>query len=229
MEKLRAENYDIISFDCYGTLVDWETSIVQTTQGILLTHDSHMNDNVVLEYFSAFEPTEQTYGGSYRQVLRRVLQRYGTRLGFVPTEDQLQMFEKCVANSSPFDDTIASLHSLHSKCQLAIISNTDRDLFDITQSNLQTTFDYVITAEDVGAYKPNEKVFEYAFERFGQKSRILHVAQSIFHDIEPANQLDLDAVWINRTEGRPGATKETSFTPKWQFSSLQNFCKTFLV
>ena len=229
MEKLRAENYDIISFDCYGTLVDWETSIVQTTQGILLSHDAHMNDNVVLEYFSVFEPTEQTNGGSYRQVLRRVLQRYGTRLGFVPTEDQMQMFEKCVANSSPFDDTIASLHSLHSKCQLAIISNTDRDLFDITQSNLQTTFDYVITAEDVGAYKPNVKVFEYAFERFGKKSRILHVAQSIFHDIEPANQLDLDAVWINRTEGRPGATKETSFTPKWQFSSLQNFCKTFLV
>lgn len=229
MEKLQAENYDIISFDCYGTLVDWETSIVQTTQGILLAHDAHMNDNVVLEYFAAFEPTEQTNGGSYRQVLRRVLQRYGTRLGFVPTEDQLQMFEECVANSSPFDDTIASLHSLHSKCQLAIISNTDRDLFDITQSNLQTTFDYVITAEDVGAYKPNAKVFEYAFERFGQKSRILHVAQSIFHDIEPANQLDLDAVWINRTEGRPGATKETSFTPKWQFSSLQNFCKTFLV
>lgn len=229
MEKLRAENYDIISFDCYGTLVDWETSIVQTTQGILLSHDAHMNDNVVLEYFSVFEPTEQTNGGSYRQVLRRVLQRYGTRLGFVPTEDQLQMFEKCVANSSPFDDTIASLHSLHSKCQLAIISNTDRDLFDITQSNLQTTFDYVITAEDVGAYKPNAKVFEYAFERFGQKSRILHVAQSIFHDIKPANQLDLDAVWINRTEGRPGATKETSFTPKWQFSSLQEFCEAFLV
>lgn len=229
MEKLRAENYDIISFDCYGTLVDWETSIVQTTQGILLSHDAHMNDNVVLEYFSAFEPTEQTNGGSYRQILRRVLQRYGTRLGFVPTEDQLQGFEECVAHSSPFDDTIASLHSLHSTCQLAIISNTDRDLFDITQSNLQTTFDYVITAEDVGAYKPNVKVFEYAFERFGQKSRILHVAQSIFHDIEPANQLDLDAVWINRTEGRPGATKETSFTPKWQFSSLQNFCKTFLV
>lgn len=229
MEKLRAENYDIISFDCYGTLVDWETSIVQTTQGILLSHDAHMNDNVVLEYFSVFEPTEQTNGGSYRQILRRVLQRYGTRLGFVPTEDQLQGFEECVAHSSPFDDTIASLHSLHSKCQLAIISNTDRDLFDITQSNLQTTFDYVITAEDVGAYKPNVKVFEYAFERFGQKSRILHVAQSIFHDIEPTNQLDLDAVWINRTEGRPGATKETSFTPKWQFSSLQNFCKTFLV
>ncbi|MDE0646051.1 MAG: HAD-IA family hydrolase [Gammaproteobacteria bacterium] len=229
MEKPRAENYDIISFDCYGTLVDWETSIVQTTQEILLAHDAHMNDNVVLEYFADFEPTEQTNGGSYRQILSRVLQRYGTRLGFVPTKDQLQMFEECVANSSPFDDTIASLHSLHSTCQLAIISNTDRDLFDITQSNLQTTFDYVITAEDVGAYKPNVKVFEYAFECFGKESRVLHVAQSIYHDIEPANQLDLDAVWIDRTEGRPGATKETSFTPKWQFSSLKDFCESFLV
>ena len=90
-------------------------------------------------------------------------------------------------------------------------------------------FDYVITAEDVGAYKPNVKVFEYAFERFGNKNRVLHVAQSIFHDIEPANQLDLDAVWIDRTEGRLGATKETSFTPKWQFSSLKDFCESFLV
>ena len=222
------DQYDIVSFDCYGTLVDWETSIVQTTQDILLSHDVHMNNNVVLEYFSNFEPNEQAAGGIYRQILQRVLQRYGTRLGFVPTHTQLQKFEECVANSSPFDDTVESLQALQSRLKLAVISNTDRDLFDITQTNLRSKFDYVITAEEAKVYKPNLSIFEYAFECFGGKDRVLHVAQSIFHDMVPASELGLDAVWIDRTAGKPGATKETSFKPMWRYSSLSEFCAATL-
>ena len=133
---------------------------------------------MLLEHFALLEPAEQEHGSSYRDVLRRVLKQFGTRLGFVPTEPQLVQFEECIARATPFSDTVDALKTLSESFRLAIVSNTDDDLFALTAPNLEVSFDYVITAEQVGEYKPNLAVFEHALKKFScSKSRILHVAQ----------------------------------------------------
>lgn len=224
-----ASDFDILSFDCYGTLVDWESAITSTLQSILLSHDAHWNDAVLLEHFAQFEPTEQDLDGSYRDVLRRVLGRFGTRLGFVPTDSQLKQFEECIARANPFADTVDALKTLAESFQLAIISNTDDDLFALTAPNLEVSFDYVITAEQVGKYKPNPMMFDYALKQFDcPKSRVLHVAQSLFHDIAPANTFGIANVWIDRTAGEPGATTPTEAKPHWTFSMLADFATAIL-
>ena len=223
----KASDYDILSFDCYGTLVDWESAITATLQAILLDHDAHWNDAVLLEHFAAWEPAEQAHGGSYRNVLSRVLVRFGTRLGFVPTDIQLAQFEECIARSIPFSDTVAALQTLSETFQLAIISNTDDDLFALTATQLEISFKHVITAEQVGTYKPNPKNFEYALHKFAYpKSRVLHVAQSLFHDIKPATDLGIATVWIDRTAGKPGATASTTARPSWRYPSLADFAQS---
>lgn len=224
-----ASDFDILSFDCYGTLVDWESAITSTLQSILLSHDAHWNDAVLLEHFAQFEPTEQDLDSSYREVLRRVLGRFSTRLGFVPTDLQLKQFEECIARANPFSDTVEALKTLAGSFQLAIISNTDDDLFALTAPNLEVSFDYVITAEQVGKYKPNPVMFEYALKRFDcPKSRVLHVAQSLFHDVAPANTLDIANVWIDRTAGKLGATTPTEAKPHWTFPALADFATAIL-
>ncbi|MYD45514.1 MAG: HAD-IA family hydrolase [Gammaproteobacteria bacterium] len=223
----RASDYDILSFDCYGTLVDWESAITSTLQSILLSHDAHWNDAVLLEHFAALEPVEQERGGSYRAVLRRVLERFGSRLGFVPTESQLVQFEECIARATPFSDTVDALKTLGESFQLAIISNTDDDLFALTAPNLAVSFDYVITAEQVGEYKPNLAVFEHALQGFScSKSRILHVAQSLFHDVAPASALGIATAWIDRTKGKAGATAPSEARPQWAFQTLVELVST---
>ncbi|MXZ54896.1 MAG: HAD-IA family hydrolase [Gammaproteobacteria bacterium] len=223
----RASDYDILSFDCYGTLVDWETAITSTLQSILLSHDAHWNDAVLLEHFALLEPAEQEHGGSYRDVLGRVLKQFGTRLGFVPTESQLIQFEECIARAAPFPDTVDALKTLSESFQLAIISNTDDDLFALTAQNLLVSFDYVITAEQVGLYKPNLAVFEHAVKEFScSKSRIIHVAQSLFHDVAPANALGIATAWIDRTRGKPGATASSDATPQWTYQTLAELAGT---
>ena len=225
MNKPDPRDYDILSFDCYGTLVDWETSIVETLQDILQSHDANMNNDVVLEYFATWEPLEQEEGGLYRSVLRRVLMKYGFRLGFAPRSEDLARFEECIAKSKPFEDTYKALKSLQKSFQLAIISNTDNDLFDLTQDSLGIEFDHVVTAEDSGYYKPRREMFEAAFGKFEQSDRVLHVAQSLFHDIEPATALGIDTVWIDRTEGKSGAARLSNVTPKWHFADLESLAE----
>ena len=222
----RASDYDILSFDCYGTLVDWESAITSTLQSILLSHDAHWNDAVLLEHFALFEPAEQEQGGSYREVLRRVLQTFGNRLGFVTTESQLVQFEECIARATPFSDTVDALKTLSECFQLAIVSNTDDDLFALTAQNLVVSFDYVITAEQVGEYKPNLAMFEHALKEFScSKSRILHVAQSLFHDVAPASELGIATAWIDRTRGKLGATAPSDAEPQWTYSTLAELAK----
>ncbi len=228
MSAPRVENYDIVSFDCYGTLVDWESSIVETLQAILQSHDANMNNDVVLEYFAEWEPLEQAQGGSYRSVLDRVFERYGYRLGFTTRSAESKQFQECIAKSVPFEDTLEALNRLQERVKIAIISNTDNELFAITRNSLDTDFNYVITAEDAGVYKPNPAVFEAAIDQFGQRERVLHVAQSLFHDIEPATKLNWDCVWIDRTEGRQGAAQSADVKSKWTYPDLKGFLDEFL-
>ena len=215
---LHPENYRTLSFDCYGTLIDWENGILGFLQPLLDSYDVHVIDEWILEFFSEREPEEQAKGGRYRDVLARVLSSFGTRLAFTPAADALDSFADSIEYWQPFDGTVDALQRLRKKYDLAVISNVDDDLFELSRRNLGIEFDHVITAEQVGAYKPARKMFDAALQVL--EGPVLHVAQSRFHDIQPATALQLDTVWINRSG--PSATRDVDATPTATFPDLRS-------
>ena len=221
MSELDARNYDILTFDCYGTLVDWETAIVTYLQEVLLSHDVHVFDGTILEFYAEWEPLEQSAGGSYSDVLGRVMKRFGGRLGFTATDEETEGFVKAIATSQPFDDSIEALTLLSEHVELGIVSNTDDDLIQLTLEPLGVEFAAVATAQKFGAYKPDIDMLKQAFEWISDgNKRILHVAESRFHDIAPATKLGYDTVWINRTKDHAAATREVDADPTWTFEDL---------
>lgn len=221
--------FDVLTMDCYGTLIDWQGGIVDYLQPVLARHDAHVTDDFILELFAATEPVLQREGGSYEDVLRRVLDRFGTRLGFVPTPAERDGFPASLGEWKPFPDTIDALVRLGTRYRLAIISNVDDALFSLTSGILDVEFAHVITAERVGAYKPDRRMFEAALAAIGcGRDRILHVAQSLFHDIAPASGMRIATVWIDRNQGARGAAQETRAQPDWTFSTLGEFADAAL-
>ena len=219
MSDIDAAKYNTVTFDCYGTLIDWEKGILEFLQPLLEGYDVHVIDEFVLEAYSDLEPLAQDEGGSYKQVLAKVLQRLGSRLAFTPSDEQLTAFSRSIEAWQPFPDTIAALQQLSEHFELAILSNIDNDLLAYSTKHLQVPFAHTITAEQVGVYKPDAKMFEEAGRRV--EGPVLHVAQSRFHDIVPATALGLETVWINRPCA--GAAKTVDANPTWTFDSLQNF------
>ena len=141
----------------------------------------------------------------YRDVLATALQGVCSEVGIDPRADEIEAFSGSVGDWPAFPDTPAALVALRDRFRLGIITNCDDDLFAASQPRLGVPFDWVVTAEQVGAYKPSERSFEVAFERLGiPRERILHVAQSLFHDHAPARRLGLATVWIDRRQGRTG-------------------------
>lgn len=221
--------FDVLTMDCYGTLIDWQGGIVDYLQPVLTFHDAHVTDEFILELFAATEPVLQREGGKYEDVLRQILDRFGTRLGFVPTPAERDGFPASLGEWQPFPDTIDALVRLATRYQLAIISNVDDALFSLTSRTLDVEFDHVITAERVGAYKPDSRMFEAALEAIGcDRDRILHVAQSLFHDIAPASGMQIATVWIDRNQGAQGAAQDTQAQPTWTFSTLGEFADAVL-
>ena len=223
MNKPTYEDYDVLSFDCYGTLVDWEDSIVQFLTPVLLSHDVHLIGESILEQFAEWEPEEQEAGKTYRKVLSNLMRRFGKRLGFEASDQEVHGFVECIPRARPFEDTVESLERLSEHFDLAIISNIDEDLIRLTLKNLPVPFKYVITAESLGDYKPNKEIMENAFSQLGDRSRIMHVAQSLFHDISPARELGIETTWIKRNRAVGGAVKVVDATPDWTYDDLSTF------
>lgn len=219
MTELAAANYRTLTFDCYGTLIDWENGILGYLQPLLASYDVHVIDEWVLEFFAENEPALQAEGGSYRSVLKRLLQRLGTRCAFTPSEEVQNGFAESIEYWQPFPDTNAALRALAERFDLAVISNIDNDLFALSARQLGVPFAHVITAQDVGAYKPDHAVFEAALSKV--QGPVLHVAQSLFHDIAPASALGLDTAWINRPSAAGGgAARPAEVDPTWTFNDL---------
>ena len=164
---------------------------------------------------------------SYSDVLREVLRRLGSRLGFTPTDEVLDAFAASVVDWPVFADTVPALERLGEHFDLVIVSNVDNALFAGSARRLDVDFKHVITAEDVGAYKPDRRMFDQARAVLGD-ARILHVAQSVYHDIEPATALGLPTVWIrrDRNAARPGEHRQVA--PTWSFDSLGDFADAVL-
>jgi 2-haloacid dehalogenase len=203
---LDLNQFDTLTFDCYGTLIDWETGILSTLRSILLAHGKVIDDATLLKLYGDFEQlSEQGEFHPYRQVLQSVVRRFGAQLGFAPNDQEAQSLPGSLARWKPWPDTVPALNRFKSKFRLAVISNVDDDLFAATRPQLQVAFDDVITAQQARAYKPSLKIFELALSRLNaQRNRTLHVAQSIFHDVIPAQQLGLSTVWVNRPSARAG-------------------------
>lgn len=205
MERL--DTIEILTFDCYGTLIDWEAGLLDALRPILDRRALHPDGERVLELY-AREEAEIEAGPyrPYREVLRGVLIAIGQELGFEPTGEEIADFAGSVTRWPPFPDSSAALVRLGRRYRLGVISNVDDDLFAASARRLGIRFDWVITAEQVGAYKPDRRNFLAAFERIGcPRDRILHVAQSLYHDIAPASALGLATAWINRRHDRTGS------------------------
>ncbi len=221
---LQFDQFSVMTFDCYGTLIDWEPGILHAVRPILASHAVTMADERILEMYGALEP-EAEHGDfrDYKTVLKLVLQGFGERLGFQPTAAELERFSQSVRDWLPFPDSAPSLRALHTRYKLAIISNIDDDLIAASVQRLGVPFDWIITAEQARSYKPSPNNFNVALQRIGlPKERILHVAQSLYHDIAPARRLGLATVWVNRRQGKAGAgaTRTAQATPDLEVPDL---------
>lgn len=216
--------FEILTFDCYGTLIDWETGLLSALHRILPSHGKKIDDATLLELYGNFEQrSEQGVFRPYREVLQSVVRQFGDELGFVPTAEEVRSLPDSLALWRSWPDTVAALRQLKSRYRLAILSNVDDDLFAATRPQLEVEFDEVITAQQAQAYKPSLKIFEFALARIQSPAhRILHVGQSIFHDVIPAQALGLATVWVNRPSARAGvgAVKVAHAEPDLEVSSL---------
>jgi 2-haloacid dehalogenase len=216
--------FEILTFDCYGTLIDWETGLLSALHRILSAHGKKIDDATLLELYGNFEQlSEQGVFHPYREVLQSVVRQFGDELGFVPTAEEVRSLPDSLALWRPWLDTVAALRQLKSRYRLAILSNVDDDLFAATRPQLEVEFNEVITAQQAQAYKPSLKIFEFALARIEAPAhRILHVGQSIFHDVIPAQALGLATVWVNRPSARAGvgAVKVAHAEPDLEVSSL---------
>jgi len=222
--------FEVLTFDCYGTLIDWETGILRALHGILAAHNKPIDDARLLKLYGDFEQfSEQGAYRRYREVLASVVNQFGVELQFTPTAEESASLANSLPGWIPWPDTVDALHKLKSKFRLAIISNVDDDLFAATRPQLGVNFDEVITAQNALAYKPSMKLFELALSRINAPAhRVLHVGQSIYHDVIPAQALGLATVWVNRPSARPGvgAVKLAEAKPDLTVTSLSELAAT---
>jgi 2-haloacid dehalogenase len=209
--------FDALTFDCYGTLIDWE-------RGILAALPAGLDADEALAAFAQLE-SELEAGPylRYREVLARCYDGLAERFA-LPAPGR-EAFADSVGDWPAFPDSPAALARLKERFKLGVITNCDDDLFARSNARLEVEFDWVVTAQQVGAYKPSTRGFEEAFARIEvPRERILHVAQSLFHDHVTAKRLGLSTVWIDRRGGRAGgATPAAEAKPDATFSDMASF------
>lgn len=200
--------FTTISFDCYGTLIDWESGILPALRGVLGSHgqSESITDAAILELYGEFEAeAESGPYQRYRDVLQAVVRAFADRLHFEANSTEIRSLHESVPAWPPFPDTVAALRELQKRYKLVVISNIDNDLFAGTRKHLGVEFDCVITAEQARSYKPSLNNFQMALRTLAlSPDRLLHAAQSIYHDVVPAQSLGISTVWVNRKSARPG-------------------------
>lgn len=220
---------EVLTFDCYGTLIDWEAGILAGLRRVLDARGVAAADEDLLARYARHEAViEAGPYRRYRDVLADALRGVAAELGVEPSAAEAAAFGDSVGEWPAFPDSADALARLADRYRLAVITNCDDDLFAASNRRLGVTFDAVITAEQVGSYKPSRRNFELALQRIGvPRERILHVAQSLFHDHVPAKAAGLPTVWINRRLGKPGwgatPAPATAVAPDWTFPSMAAF------
>jgi len=219
------ESIRVITFDCYGTLIDWENGMLAALRPLISRDGRSVSDLHILELYGEIE-AELEAGPylPYRQVLAQAAREIGLRLGIKVSSEEGSEFAESLTGWKPFIDTLPALQSLARRFRLGIISNVDDDLFAETRKQLAAVeFDFVVTAQQMRSYKPSHKNFDEAIRCSGlRKDHILHAGQSLYHDIAPANALGIQNVWVNRPSIRPGsgAARLGVATPNYEVHSL---------
>src|SRR5262245_52017381 len=200
-------NIQVISFDCYGTLIDWETGITSALQRMLRAHGIRVSDDDILQTYSRLEPAAQSgVYQPYRQVLRNIVRQFASAYGFKASESEENELAESLPDWNPFPDTVTALRALQKRFRLAILSNIDNDLFAGTARRLEVRFDWVITAENMQTYKPGLAHFQVLLAKTGlPPTSHVHAAESLYHDIAPARALGIPNVWIKRRHGERAA------------------------
>lgn len=217
---MNLNRFKAITFDCYGTLIDWESGLLGALRPILHSHRQELSDAQILELYAELEPEAQSPYQSYRRVLADVVRGFGRRLGFAVSNPEADTLAESLKDWQPFPDTRAALKSLKAKHKLAIISNIDDDLFAATARHLEVEFDDVITAEQAKAYKPSLAPFRLALQRLGLAAgSVLHAGQSVYHDVLPAKFLGMATALVERRGF--GATRRSEGEPDLKFSDLK--------
>ena len=221
--------YSALSFDCYGTLIDWEAGMAAVLGPWARRNDPSITDEDVLVAYSAHEAAveRELPATVYPDVLREAFRRTGGALGFEVTDADADALGTSVPDWPAFGDSAESLQRLKQHYKLIILSNVDRAGFAGSNRRLEVEFDEILTAEDIGFYKPNAANFTVLLERvdeIGATGELLHVAQSLFHDHVPAKAAGLPTVWINRRYAQAGwgATPEPreNVTPDLELPSM---------
>ena len=225
----RLTDYKVLTFDCYGTLIDWESGIWDALQPLLMANDCDaITRNQGLEAFAEIENAQEseTPGMLYPDVLARVHASFAARFDLRTTDELAAAFGASVPHWPAFPDTADALRELKRYFKLVILSNVDRDGFAASNRKLGVAFDAIYTAQDVGTYKPTPGNFEYLLERLSadlglEAGDVLHTAQSLFHDHVPATEFGLARAWIDRqglSEGGAwGATAQVAERPQVDF------------
>jgi 2-haloacid dehalogenase len=227
MTAIDLTRIEVLTFDCYGTLVDWEAGILRGLRAILAPLAPSPDDEAILERYAAAEAAlEAGPYLPYREILARAAREVCRGVGVQPGPEALAAFGESVGSWPAFPDSADALARLRARYRLAVVTNCDDDLFASSARRLGTPFDHVVTAQQAGAYKPSLRPFEIALERIGRpRDRILHVAQSLYHDHVPAARLGLASAWIDRRRGLAGsgATPPADASPTLAVPSMAAF------
>ncbi len=225
-------DFSALTFDCYGTLIDWEGGILAALAPWRRRTGIKVDDETLLVAFGAAESRIEAAHPTmlYSDLLAEVQNHLGERFGAPATDAEAKAFGQSVKDWPAFPDSAAALSELKKRFKLVILSNVDRASFAHSNRKLGVAFDLVVTAQDVGSYKPNLAHFHVGLEKLAglgvPKAKVLHVAQSLFHDHVPAKQVGLPSVWINRRGGigSEGATPQAdAVKPDLEVPSMAAF------
>ena len=227
---MRLSDFSVLTFDCYGTLIDWETGIGEALAPWLTRAGVSVARDRVLEAFGELESAQQaaTPGMRYPELLAEVHRGLAERFGIAPDAEAAAAFGASVGDWPAFPDSAAALAYLKQHYQLVILSNVDRASFARSNQKLGVAFDAVYTAEDIGSYKPDPRNFDHLLRHLAErgiaKAQILHTAESLYHDHVPAKRIGLATCWIHRRAGKEGhgATRvpDAEVRPDFRFASL---------
>ena len=238
MTNLDYGAFDALTFDCYGTLIDWETGLLAAIRSVVPvggggtnhgTRNGTTDETLLEEYANAEATMEAGPYLRYRTIVGGGIVAVARAHGIEPPADDIARLGGSVADWPAFPDSHDALARLKTRFRLGVLTNCDDDLFAASNARLRVEFDWIVTAQQVGSYKPDKRNFAALVDRLGadgvHQSRILHVAQSLFHDHEPAQRLGFRTVWIDRRQDRTGAgaTPLANARPDATFPSMAAF------
>jgi 2-haloacid dehalogenase len=229
---MKLTDFTALTFDCYGTLIDWESGMLAALRPSFAKRRPDLADEALLEAHGRLEHAIEAAHPKmlYSEILRRTYLALAAESGIPPDEAEAARYAASIRDWPAFVDTAAALQYLKRHYKLVILSNVDRASFRGSLPKLGVEFDAVLTAEEIGSYKPDRRNFECMIDKLAEmgvaKDRILHTAQSLFHDHVPAKAIGLSTAWINRRHGKtgPGATRPTPpVTPDFVANSMGEF------